>query len=900
MSDELIKSVQAMLTEEKWTRATITNYSKNNFLELSAVIEKSIEATCIDEVKAICDEHLAHTKNSIIALYISGMLSLKKKTLDDSALITLINIFVDNKKANVVTYLCELILLEDEHNKTALRTLAEIYREENSDKIWDVYTTLVKVDHDEATIAKTLAEKYEKEGNLDTAIDFYKKALLRFINKNAANQVKEVWSKLVTLIPLEIDFFLLVQRKISKTISTDKSAMLLQELYTYYKESESWDTAIEILKIILSYDEKDSWARKEIVECFRGKYSKHSKIDDYIRLSNLNQSWRNIFEAINDFEKHISFDAKNFVFHRTWGVGLIRSVIDDEVTINFGKKYGIRKMSLKMAVDALLPLHKEHIWVLKATKSRDELVSMIKKDKVWALKTIIKSFGNNCDFKKIKAELVPSVLTAGEWTSWGNASSKILSEDPSFGVNPNDISLFMVREHSITAEEKFLYEFKAQKQFFARIDILMRYNDDDGTDKNSENFTEMFNYFVGYLRSFSQVNEQVVASFLLVRRIVAEHPHLNPNLKYTFAQLFEEIDSIEELYCSFKDTKNTSIKKDFIHLIKELLPTWAEIYERLFPIVLKKEMIDSLIVAGHVDIVQRLTLKAFENHRDYRESIIFFFKEVQEEEWFKELNISYEKQLIALIHILDITYREISFHRETTENRKISRQVQNIFFKSNTLLNYLLSSDIDTVTRLYTILDSVKCPEIDKDKMTIRNRILEKNPDFKFFGGEEKIHVSKGMLVTSKMLEAKKEQLEQIMKVDIPANSKEIGEARDLGDLRENAEYKAAKERQNQLNSMAARLQDEIERAQVFDPTTITTARISFGTTVELYNTDSGKKETFTILGPWESDPANGIISYMSPLGNAILNGREDDKLSFEINEKNYNYTVKSIIAVKI
>ncbi|MGL4981491.1 MAG: transcription elongation factor GreA [Treponemataceae bacterium] len=899
MSDELIKSVQDMLTEEKWTRATISNYSKNNFLELSSVIEKSIEASCIDEVKLACDEHLAHTKNSIIALYISGMLSLKKKTLDDSALITLINIFVDNKKSNVVTYLCELILLEDENNKTALRTLADIYRDENNEKIWEIYETLVKVDHDEANIAKLLAEKYEKDGETDSAVDYYKKALLRFVNKNAPSQTKEVWSKLVTLIPREIDFFLLVQRKISKMISSDKSAVLLQELYNYYKESELWDTAIEILKIILSYDEKDSWARKEIVDCFKGKYAGHSQLDDYIRISNLNQSWRNVFEAIGDFEKHISFDAKNFVFHRTWGVGLIRSVIDDEVTINFGKKHGIRKMSLKMAVDALLPLHKEHIWVLKATKSREELVSMIKKDKVWALKTIIKSFGNNCDFKKIKAELVPSVLTANEWTSWGNGASKILSEDPSFGVNPNDISLFMVREHSITSEEKFLYEFKAQKQFFARIDILMRYNDDE-TDKNSENFTEMFNYFVGYLRSFSQVNEQVIASFLVVRRIVAEHPHLNPNLKYSFSQLFEEIEDVEDLYRSFKDTKNTSIKKDFIHLIKELLPNWAEIYERLFPIVLKKEMIDSLIVAGHTAIVQKLVQKAFENYRDYRETIIFFFKEVQDEQWFKDMNIPYEKQLIALIHILDITYREISFHRETTENRKISRQVQNIFFKNNTLLDYLLASDIDTITRLYTILDGVKDPEIDKDKMTIRNRILEKNPDFKFFGGEEKIHVSRGILVTSKMLEAKKEQLEQIMKVDMPANSKEIGEARDLGDLRENAEYKAAKERQTQLNAMAARLQDEIERAQVFDPTTITTSRISFGTTVVLSNEETGKKETFTILGPWESDPNNGIISYMSPLGNAILNAREEEKLDFVINEKQYKYSVDSITATKI
>ena len=117
----------------------------------------------------------------------------------------------------------------------------------------------------------------------------------------------------------------------------------------------------------------------------------HSQLDEYIKISNLTQNWRNVFEAISDFEKHISFDTKNFVFHRSWGVGIIRKVESDEIEINFGRKFGVRSMSLKMAVDALQPLHGEHIWVLKATQSREELAKKAKEDKVWMLKTIIKS-----------------------------------------------------------------------------------------------------------------------------------------------------------------------------------------------------------------------------------------------------------------------------------------------------------------------------------------------------------------------------------------------------------------------------------------------------------------------------------------------------------------------------
>ena len=892
MSEALVKSVQEMLNEEKWTRAAISNYTKNNLTELATKVEEAVSSNCVDEIKAICDDHLSHTKNSIIALYLSGMLGLKKKTLDNSSIINLVTIFQDNHKTPIVVYLCESILAEDETNKFALRTLAECYKEDNNDKIWEVYEAIVKLDYEEADIAKILAEHFESEGKSEESIDYYKKALLRYVAKKSANQIKEIWSILVKLIPEEIDFFLLVQRKIAKTISEDKSALLMQELYIYYKDAEKWDIAIDILKLLLNIDEKDSWARKEIVDCFRGKYATHSQLEDYIRVSNLNQGWRNVFEAISDFEKHIAFDAKNFVFHRSWGVGIIRKVANDNISINFGKKHGVKDMSLKMAVDALQPLAKDHIWVLKATKSKEELSKLVKSDIQWALKTIIKSFGNNCDFKRIKMELVPAILTAGEWTSWSTKARKIIDTDSTFGVNPNDITMYNVRERAISTEEKLANEFKAQKNFFARIDILMKFAKE--ADTESDLFTDMFGYFTGYLRAFSSVNEQIMASFLVVRRIMTEHPHLTQPQQYTFAQLFEVIENPQQMYLDLKDTKNTYLREDYLKCIKDLLPNWSEVYIALFPTVLHKSMLDILIREGHTESVKKLAINAFENYKDFREAVVFFFRESQEEEWFKETKISYEKQLITLIHIINVTFKEIENHRETTENKKINKQIQTLLFKDDTLLNYLLSNDTDTITRIYTLVDDVK--DLDPViKMRMRNKILEKNPDFKFYGTEEKTVTAKGLIVTSKMYALKKEQLDHILHVEIPENAKEIGDARDLGDLKENAEYIAAKEKQAQLAITASKLQDEIDRAQIFDPTTITTARVSFGTTVSLKNNNTNENEEFTILGPWESDPENKIISYMSPFGNAILNSKEGESISFEINERKFSYTVTKI-----
>lgn len=893
MSKELESKVQEMLKEETWTRATISNYTKNNLTELTTLIEKAREENCVAEIKAICDEHLTHSKDSIIALYISGILSVRDGALDNSSLVTLVDIFQKAHKEPIVVYLCETVLEEDENNKFALRTLAKAYREENNEKVWELYEKIVKLDFEEAELAKALAEHYEQIGS-DNATDYYKKALLRYIALKNIGPVKELWTKLVATIPEEIDFFLLVQRKVAKSISEDKSALLMQELYNWYKDNSHWDIAIDILKLILSIDPKDPWARREIVECYRGKYKEHSHLEDYIRSSDLTQSFRNVFEAINDFEKHIAFDAKNFVFHRSWGVGIIRRVESDNLTINFGKKNGVHEMSLKMAISALTPLAKDHIWVLKATKSKEELSTFVKENIVDTLKIIIKSFGNKCNFKRIKAELVPAILSTGEWTSWNSKAKKVLESDATFGVNPNDINEYIVRDHEISKEEKFANEFKAQKQFFNRIDIIMKFVNNDETDKESELFADMYNYFIGFIKTITKVTDQVLASYLVVQYIGKVLPQHSYTCKYTFAQIYDDIDDPRVMYDALKDTKNTSLKEDFLANIR-LLPNWADEYIRLFPTVLQEKMLTTLLEKGHEDKLKALAKKAFDDVKDYREAILYFFEKCQDKDWFKNCGVTYEKQLITLLAVIDLTYREINYSVNTTENKKINKAATQLLFKNDTLATYMFANNEETVTKMYTLVDDI--PDMEPNlKAGLRSKILDKYPDFKFHTTEEsKATAPKGMLVTAAKLEEKKALEEDIQKNQLPAVAIEVQEAREKGDLKENAEYHAAREKQQFLNKKLQKLQEELNRAVIFDPTTATSSIISFSTTVTLFNKKTGKEEVYSIFGPWESDSDNNVISYMSPFGNALLDHKAGEEFDFTVNDTEYSYKVVKI-----
>ena len=152
-----------------------------------------------------------------------------------------------------------------------------------------------------------------------------------------------------------------------------------------------------------------------------------------------------------------------------------------------------------------------------------------------------------------------------------------------------------------------------------------------------------------------------------------------------------------------------------------------------------------------------------------------------------------------------------------------------------------------------------------------------------------------GLLCTKAMLEAKKQELDHIMNVEIPENSKEIGIARALGDLRENAEYQYGKDKQKNLNFLMNKLTDEVSAAQVIYPENVDLQYVSFGTKVTFKDNKTGEDVSYTLFGPWESDPSKNILNFKAPLGQAIYNMEAGETKKFNINGIDYDYTVKTI-----
>jgi transcription elongation factor GreA len=121
-----------------------------------------------------------------------------------------------------------------------------------------------------------------------------------------------------------------------------------------------------------------------------------------------------------------------------------------------------------------------------------------------------------------------------------------------------------------------------------------------------------------------------------------------------------------------------------------------------------------------------------------------------------------------------------------------------------------------------------------------------------------------------------------------------IEEARAHGDLSENAEYHAAKERQGQVEATIADLEDKVSRAQIIDPTTLSGDKVIFGATVTMLDEDE-KQVRYQIVGPTEADAKSGRISYSSPLGRGLIGKKVDDEIEVTVPSGERFYLIKKI-----
>ncbi len=249
------------------------------------------------------------------------------------------------------------------------------------------------------------------------------------------------------------------------------------------------------------------------------------------------------------------------------------------------------------------------------------------------------------------------------------------------------------------------------------------------------------------------------------------------------------------------------------------------------------------------------------------------------------------------LSLLDRLALELS-NKETPDlARTVKRYRQHLTAKPFNMLNRTLEQcQIHDAREIYSLIVSLRTIS-DANIEKLKAVILRKFP--KVLAGMKQVQTSStssnAIYSTTFGIERVSKELEELRNVKLPEIYKAVGDAAALGDLSENAEYTAAIEERENLNRRVLELQAELDRSQIIDPDKATTDQVSLGSRVTIHSNANDSEVTYSILGPWDGGPEEGVLSYLSPLGTALLQKKEGDEFEVELPTGTQSFKILSI-----
>lgn len=579
----------------------------------------------------------------------------------------------------------------------------------------------------------------------------------------------------------------------------------------------------------------------------------------------------------------VEMATSGFCLHRKWGCGKITTIdtVFGRMTIDFPKKPG-HSMDMGFAAGLLQPIGSEHILARKATDLA-ALKQMAALNHLELIKVVLQSFGGQATLEQIQQVLVPDVI-ADDWKKWWEAARKELKKDGHFKIPLKKTEPIIYQSEEIPLMERLLGEFRKARGLKAKMTV-------------------------GYelLKSLDDFEDKAGATADVIRLLnenINSHQRTKPHLAIEAVLLREELREKTGIPAEEEELSATSIweqAKDLSMVLRNLPAAKQrqalETYQTSVPDAWKDnllfvlnelptklcgEAVKLMIEAGHMEEVKAHLAKLINQHQASTDLLLWLAKE-RSDAFADILGPEVFRSMLSAIE------RDQFNEKRSTRLPEFILQDQNLIVE---LLEYADLEIIKDVTRALQFSPSFE----DVDKRSLLARIVKQFPAVQsLISGEADNREITRLVVTRESLERRRAEYEELVKKKIPDNSRDIAVARSYGDLRENHEYKSAKEMQKLLMKRKGELELELSRAQAVDLSNPNTDVVNIGCAVDVTDAHTGHRETFTILGAWDSDIENGVISYLTPLAQAMLNRGEGEEVEFDMDGQHKRYRIDAI-----
>jgi transcription elongation GreA/GreB family factor len=572
--------------------------------------------------------------------------------------------------------------------------------------------------------------------------------------------------------------------------------------------------------------------------------------------------------------------------HRSWGFGRIKTVdtVFARFTIDFPGKPG-HPMDLAFAAESLKPVPKDHILARKATDL--DAVRHLAAHHIDLIKIVLNSYGGKATADQIQQALVPDVIS-DDWKKWWETAKREMKKDGHFIVPLKKTEAVVYQAQETSLQDRLLTDFRAAKGLKARIlvvaEILKAVSDlKDKVATANEVIAALNPDIVAYQRT----QPAVALEAIFARDELSQAAGLATAADaVTAAQIWAQ-DGIKfgPLLENIPAAKHHRALESFKAANPE---RWADILRGTLTFVsakLAKEIASILISNGKLDLLKETLSKLISQHTASSELLLWFGRERNED----YVDILGPEVFRAMLTAME---------RDQFQERRSNRLRDFILEDQALIAELTASADIEVIKDLTRALKLSPVFD-DMDKRSLLARLVKAHPAVQSLVSGEQTKQDAALLVSWESLERRRLEYQDLVQKKIPANSKEIAIARSYGDLRENHEYKAAKEMQKILMRQKEDLEAALLRARGQDFANVKTDVVGPGTIVLATDLTTNQPESFTILGAWDSDPDQGVISYLTPVAMALVNRKVGDEVEFELHGGKRRHRIEKIEAWK-
>jgi len=575
-----------------------------------------------------------------------------------------------------------------------------------------------------------------------------------------------------------------------------------------------------------------------------------------------------------------------FCLHKSWGFGRVSdwNLLLNQIVIDFAGRKS-HPMQAQYAAENLTPLAPEHFLVRKAT-NLGSIKKLAREDPEGLVRNIIESLGGQATVAQIGEWLVGDVLTEAEWKRWWESTKKFLKRSGAFSIPVKKSEPIQLRGEGMSHTDELIASFNKARQPKEQIAALEQ--------------------IIKFHQQFKEPEKQLQPIIATIENMAVRNQKMHPELAFELIIARDDfLERVPQLHTTHIGLTLSKLILEEEKRLMSVLPKLPAAKEKrvlqALPSVLGPRWTEralQLMQGSHgrmVAQIPRILSEAGQNaelrtmlERSIREhsatSDMLAWLCSERERWGELITPDLLGAIFATLEREqhNTPGRASKLHRALVEDRQL---LGDIFKKADVAI----ARDAMRRLQLSPLFDELT-------KRSLLGRIVKVYPELEgMITGAQPEEKIAPLIVSWSSLEKRKTEYEELVKVKIPENTKEIALARSYGDLSENFEFKAAKQMQTVLMRRKAELEQMLDNARGTSFENVDTSRVSIGTIVTLRDMETNKEETYTILGAWDGDPDRHIISYQTAIGQALLGHKAGDAIPLNTEHGAAQFTIVSI-----